>query len=176
MIPDRDRKAQAPEFLKPTGKWKSRQEMIDHFQQSRDRAIAYIDKGDASMRYHFAPHPAMEVLDAYQWVLLISAHSERHTAQIREVRGGGRLSEVAGGPISWPRPACSGETRTPSPMRPPSAGIRLGAWSGCGKRPHHRWIRREPASSPRARWQTPAAAAFNRVDETTASADWRLFS
>ena len=86
MIPDRDRKAQAPEFLKPSGKRKSRQEMIDHFQQSRDRAIAYIDKGDASMRHHFAPHPAMEVLDAYQWVLLISAHSERHTAQIREVK------------------------------------------------------------------------------------------
>ena len=73
MIPNRDRKAQAPEFLKPSGKRKSRQEMIDQFQQSRDRAIAYIDKGDASMRHHFAPHPAMEVLDAYQWVLLISA-------------------------------------------------------------------------------------------------------
>jgi hypothetical protein len=85
LIANRSRKGQAPEFLKPAGKWKSRNELIEHFKQSRDRTIAYIEKTDASLRDHFAPHPAMEVLDAYQWILLISAHSERHTRQIREV-------------------------------------------------------------------------------------------
>lgn len=86
MVPDRSQKRQAPEFLKPTGKWKTRDELIAHFKESRDRTIAYVEKADESVRQHFAPHPMMETLDAYQWILLISAHSERHTAQIREVK------------------------------------------------------------------------------------------
>lgn len=85
-IADRSRKFQASEALQPTGKWKTRQELIDHFQASRDNTIALIDKTDESLRDHFAPHPALEVLDAYQWVLMTSAHAERHTAQIREVK------------------------------------------------------------------------------------------
>ena len=86
MIPNRSRKAQAPEFLQPSGKWKNREDLVNHFKESRDRTIAYVEKGDESMREHFAAHPAMETLDAYQWILLMSAHSERHVAQIREVK------------------------------------------------------------------------------------------
>jgi hypothetical protein len=32
------------------------------------------------------PHPVMGLLDAYQWVLLVSAHAARHTKQIEEVK------------------------------------------------------------------------------------------
>jgi uncharacterized damage-inducible protein DinB len=85
VITDRSGKAQAPEFLKPTGKWKTRDELIAAFKTSRDRNIQYIDTTTDNLRGHAAPHPAMGPLDAYQWVLLLAAHSERHTAQIREV-------------------------------------------------------------------------------------------
>jgi hypothetical protein len=33
------------------------------------------------------PHPALQTIDGYQWVLLLAAHSARHTAQIDEVKG-----------------------------------------------------------------------------------------
>ena len=33
-----------------------------------------------------APHPEMGVMDGYQWLLLIAAHCERHTAQILEIK------------------------------------------------------------------------------------------
>ena len=32
------------------------------------------------------PHPVLGPLDAYQWILRISAHSESHTKQIEEVK------------------------------------------------------------------------------------------
>ena len=38
------------------------------------------------MRSHFRDHPALKTIDAYQMMLLLSAHSERHTLQINEVK------------------------------------------------------------------------------------------
>ena len=40
------------------------------------------------LRDHFRDHPvpAIGTLDAYQWILLISGHTRRHTAQILEVK------------------------------------------------------------------------------------------
>ncbi len=40
------------------------------------------------LRGHGAPHPVFKMLDGYQWVLLLSGHSARHTAQIEEVKAG----------------------------------------------------------------------------------------
>ena len=86
MIANRSRKAQAPEFLKPTGKWKNRQEMIDDFQQSRDRANRVYRQG----RRLNAPSLCSAPCDGGARRVSVgsaeSAHSERHTAQIREVK------------------------------------------------------------------------------------------
>jgi hypothetical protein len=42
---------------------------------------------DDDLRGHSTPHPALQRdLDAFQWVLLLAAHSARHTAQIEEVK------------------------------------------------------------------------------------------
>ena len=86
MLPDRSGKAEAPAFLIPRGKWLTREELTAHFKKSRDRAIAYIRDTDEEVRSHFAQHPVVGRLDAYQWLLTMSAHTERHTKQIREVR------------------------------------------------------------------------------------------
>jgi hypothetical protein len=79
-------KAKAPEFLLPKRRWPERDTLIDHFKQSRDRNIAYIQTTDDDLRSHFMDHPALKTIDAYQAMLLISAHCERHTAQINEVK------------------------------------------------------------------------------------------
>ncbi len=82
---DRSRKAQAADFLQPKGTWPTRDALIEHFKQSRDRTIAFVRDTGEDLRSHFAPHPLFTELDAYQWVLLIAAHSQRHIAQIKEV-------------------------------------------------------------------------------------------
>jgi len=85
-VPDRSRKAQAPEFLKPTNRWATEAELTKAFEDSRKATMDYIRTTNDDLRDHFGPHPLLGTLDAYQWILLISAHSERHTKQIEEVK------------------------------------------------------------------------------------------
>lgn len=86
MVPDRSQRAQAPEFLRPAGRWPDRESLAAAFQTARGRNIAYAEKTVDPLRHHAAPHPVLGMLDGYQWLLLISAHTERHVAQIQEVR------------------------------------------------------------------------------------------
>jgi len=83
---DRSRKGTAPEPLVPSHKWASHQEMIEQYTKSRDRTIAYISSTQDELRSHFYKHPAYDLLDAYQWLLFMAAHSERHILQLKEVK------------------------------------------------------------------------------------------
>ena len=84
MIPDRSHKAQAPPPLVPTGH-QTPAENLDHFLKSRARTIAFL-QSTPGLREHVADSPLGQPLDAYEWLLFISAHSERHTKQIEEVK------------------------------------------------------------------------------------------
>ena len=83
MIPDRSHKAQAPPPLVPTGRW-APAETLDHFLKSRAQTIAFLES-TPDLRQHVADSPLGQPLDAYEWLLFVSAHSERHTKQILEV-------------------------------------------------------------------------------------------
>ena len=83
-IPDRSHKARAPPPLVPTGKW-TPAETLDHFLKSRVETLAYL-KSTADLRMHAADSPLGQKLDAYEWLLFLAAHSERHTKQILEVK------------------------------------------------------------------------------------------
>jgi predicted metal-dependent phosphoesterase TrpH len=86
MVADRTHKAQAPEFLKPSNRWATREELTKAFEGSRKTTMDYVRTTNDDLRDHIGPHPMLGPLDAYQWILLISAHSERHTKQIEEVK------------------------------------------------------------------------------------------
>lgn len=86
MIPDRTTKAQAPEILKPIGRWATRDLLTEDFKKSRGSAITFIKDSNESLRDHFGPNPVFKELDAYQWILFMAAHTKRHTAQILEVK------------------------------------------------------------------------------------------
>src|SRR3954467_3194529 len=85
-IPDRSRKAQAPEPLKPTGRWATREALAKEFESTRAKEIAYVTETKEDLRSHFEEHPAVKTLDAWQWLLFNGAHCKRHTAQILEVK------------------------------------------------------------------------------------------
>jgi len=84
-IPDRSHKAQAPEPLKPTNRFGSPHGSLKHFTESRGRTEDFLRTHD-DLRAHAMDSPLEKKLDAYQWVLFIAAHSERHTKQIAEVK------------------------------------------------------------------------------------------
>jgi len=85
-VVDRSHKFQAPEPLQPKHQFATPQELLDHFKASRERTIAYVRDTQDDLRAHFFDHPVLKTMDTYQWVLLLSAHSQRHTAQLNEVK------------------------------------------------------------------------------------------
>lgn len=86
VIPDRSRKAQAPERLQPTGKWATRAALAKDFEALRSKEIAYVSETKEDLRNHFEEHPFLKTMDAYQWIIFNGAHCKRHTAQILEVK------------------------------------------------------------------------------------------
>jgi hypothetical protein len=85
-VPDRSHKVQAPEILRPTGRFATEADLTKAFQDARKGNVDYIRTTNDDLRDHFFDHPVLGTLDGYQWLLLISAHSARHTAQIEEVK------------------------------------------------------------------------------------------
>jgi hypothetical protein len=84
MVPDRTNKVQAPEPLVPTNRFGSPEGSLKHFVESRAATEDFL-KSTAGLRDHVSDSP-MGKLDGYEFVLLIAAHSERHTKQINEVK------------------------------------------------------------------------------------------
>ena len=82
MVPDRSNKRQAPPELVPTGRG-SPAETLEHFLKRRQRTIEYMQTAP-DLRQHVSDSP-LGPLDGYEWLLFISAHSDRHTKQILEV-------------------------------------------------------------------------------------------
>jgi hypothetical protein len=52
--------------------------------RSRARTLEFLE-ANTGLRAHAVDSPLGKKLGAYQWVLYISAHSERHTKQLKEV-------------------------------------------------------------------------------------------
>lgn len=86
QVTDRSTKVQAPEMLKPASRWATEPDLAKAFNASRDKTINYVQTSQEDLRSHFGPHPILKDLDAYQWIILITAHSARHTDQIKEVK------------------------------------------------------------------------------------------
>ena len=84
-VPDRSQKRQAPGPLVPSGRW-TPAETLAHFEASRAKTIEFL-KSTLDLREHAsADNPFQQPMDAYEWLLFISAHSDRHTLQIAEVK------------------------------------------------------------------------------------------
>jgi hypothetical protein len=84
-LPDRSQKRSAPEPLIPTNRFGTPEETVSHFQAGRAKTIAFL-KDTKDLRGHAFDSPLGKKLDAYQWLLFIAAHSERHTKQMLEVK------------------------------------------------------------------------------------------
>lgn len=86
-ITDRSEKYQAPEMLKPTGKYKNVKEALTAFEVGRGEIINYIKNADINaLRTHTSQGPTGRV-DGYQNLLFITSHSDRHILQIEEIKG-----------------------------------------------------------------------------------------
>ncbi|HMD39167.1 MAG TPA: DinB family protein [Candidatus Acidoferrum sp.] len=85
MVPDRSHKLQAPEPIVPTNRYGTPDASLKHFVESREKTEEFL-KTTPGLRDHATDSPMGVKMDAYEFVLLIAAHSERHTKQILEVK------------------------------------------------------------------------------------------
>jgi len=89
MLQDRSHKATAPEPIDPAKHGPmAGDESIKLFLDGRAKTIEYVKTTQDDLRDHLFDHPvpAIGTLDAYQWIMLISGHTRRHTLQILEVK------------------------------------------------------------------------------------------
>jgi hypothetical protein len=80
---DRGTRAEAPAVLRPGAKWKTEQELAREFGTRRDSTLAYVRTTSDPLRYHFSPQGGQS---AYQMLLVLGAHADRHNEQIKEVK------------------------------------------------------------------------------------------
>jgi uncharacterized protein YndB with AHSA1/START domain/uncharacterized damage-inducible protein DinB len=79
-------KAKSPEIFKPSNKFANAQEAITTFQNQRKTTIEYVETTKDDLRNHFWKHPLTGMIDLYQTLILMSAHLERHTQQIENIK------------------------------------------------------------------------------------------
>jgi hypothetical protein len=61
---------------------------LDAYRKQHARLLQYVRTTDDDLRGHFVERQGS---DAYQWVLLISTHEQRHILQIREIKADPRF-------------------------------------------------------------------------------------
>ena len=83
LIRDRSQRFQAPAAIEPTGKVVPKAQAIKDFEATRAKTLDYVRTTQDPLREHGGGTPPTT---AYQLVLMLSGHTERHTAQLLEVK------------------------------------------------------------------------------------------
>jgi len=85
VMTDRSFRVKTREGFIPSGQFGSAKQSLDVFEERRDQLIDYIKKTEDDLRNHFVNAP-FGLVDTYQFLILLSAHTARHTAQIEELK------------------------------------------------------------------------------------------
>ncbi|MEN3331986.1 MAG: hypothetical protein V7641_1351 [Blastocatellia bacterium] len=85
-VPNRGVRARAPLEIRPTGKL-SREEVVRRYKELHARVLEFAQKTDAPLKAHTIEHPmpVFNTLNAYDWLIYIPLHTERHNKQMAEV-------------------------------------------------------------------------------------------
>ena len=87
VMPARQGKATAPFEIRPEGKM-TREEILKQFADLRAKSLAFSTQVEKPLKSHTSEHPfpIFNTLSAYQWLLYIPWHNQRHIKQIEEVK------------------------------------------------------------------------------------------
>jgi len=85
-VPARHERVKVPPGIENTSHSATPQEFAELFQERRGALLHYVSETQDRMHDRVAPHMVFKDLDGCQWLLMISLHSQRHAAQIAEVK------------------------------------------------------------------------------------------
>ncbi|MFN0279244.1 MAG: DinB family protein [Pyrinomonadaceae bacterium] len=84
-ITNRSKRVTAPEQVVPNGRWKTKEALIASFEKARGVTTDFIKNNKTDLRGVFGLSP-LGTVDGFQQILFITGHSERHLAQLKEVK------------------------------------------------------------------------------------------
>ncbi|HEY7387756.1 MAG TPA: DinB family protein [Bryobacteraceae bacterium] len=85
-VVDRSTRAQAPELVRPVGRFRKLSDAVESYNAARAATMSFVEENHASLYPRLLSHPRFGALNGYEYILLIAGHSRRHTAQILETR------------------------------------------------------------------------------------------
>jgi hypothetical protein len=84
MVTDRSKKFQAPNEIRPTGRWTGKDALLKAFEDARATTLEWTQTTKEDLRAHVMSGPGGD-MDGYQWMMYLSGHTRRHLAQMKEV-------------------------------------------------------------------------------------------
>jgi hypothetical protein len=81
---DPERRPQAPESVRPRGRWADAASLLSEFRLVRAATIEYVRNTRDPLRLHRVARKGLGNMDGYHWLLLLVSHTERHTRQMHE--------------------------------------------------------------------------------------------
>lgn len=84
-VPVRTTRVPAPAAMRPSRRWPDFDDLMRNFEAVRARTIRIAESCHNDLRCYVAPHPVLKNLDAYQWLVFLAGHSERHVRQAEEI-------------------------------------------------------------------------------------------
>jgi uncharacterized damage-inducible protein DinB len=85
-VADRSKTAQAPETVRPSGRFTGLSQALAAFDATRAETKSFAETCQTDLYFLAEAHPRFGPLNGYEFVLLMAGHVRRHTAQIREIR------------------------------------------------------------------------------------------
>ena len=86
LMHDRSIKTEAPEDVKPVGRFNSVKELTDKFRSNRERIIGLLNNDGIVFDHQIIVHPMLGEMTKKDWLHFLVHHSESHCKQIEEIK------------------------------------------------------------------------------------------
>jgi hypothetical protein len=86
-IVTRNAKVEAPERVQPKGRYTTIGDAVGAFLDARERTVNWLENCGLDLRRRAVEHPALGPASAYEFIIIMAAHTARHARQIQEIRG-----------------------------------------------------------------------------------------
>jgi DinB superfamily len=83
---DRSRPLQAPDVARPTARFSTLAEAVEHLAASRQQTIEFVRGCGQDLRAQVTTHPLVKQPNCYEVLLMMAAHPHRHAKQLAEIK------------------------------------------------------------------------------------------
>jgi hypothetical protein len=83
---DRTHPGVSPEAVRPTGRFSTLADAVQHFLASREQTIRFVESCREDLRCRLTMHPLLGIVNCYETLLLMAVHPRRHAQQIQEIK------------------------------------------------------------------------------------------